>query len=219
MLRFVFPAAVALCLAAPAAAVIVTTAPGAPDPGMAAGETMLVTFDAPNVPGVTSTISGLVITAAGSTSGLRAAPAGTVAGGVYRSLGNGASSLFDFSGWTGGRSLASASLYWGSVDAHNFVDVIDASGGVVRTIAGSDLPMFNGNQMLPVTNRRVFLNFDAADNVTALRMRSRGTAFEFDNIAASAGVVPEPASWALMITGFGLIGHAMRRRQARSVTA
>jgi hypothetical protein len=218
MSRFVLPLVVALCLATPATAVIVTTAPGAPDPGMAPGETMLVTFDAPNVAGVTSTFAGPVITAAGSTGGVRAAPAGTVAGGVYRSIGRGGSSLFDFSGWSGGRPLATASLYWGSVDAYNFLDVLNASGGVVRTIAGSDLPMFNGNQTLPMTNRRVFLNFDAAQNVTALRMRSTGAAFEFDNIAASAAV-PEPASWALLITGFGLIGYAMRRRQAHSQAA
>jgi hypothetical protein len=30
--------------------------------------------------------------------------------------------------------------------------------------------------------------------------------------------VPEPAAWALMITGFGLVGGAMRRRQSVSVT-
>ncbi len=29
-----------------------------------------------------------------------------------------------------------------------------------------------------------------------------------------AGTVPEPASWALMIAGFGLVGAAMRRRHA-----
>jgi hypothetical protein len=28
------------------------------------------------------------------------------------------------------------------------------------------------------------------------------------------GSVPEPASWAMMIAGFGLIGGAMRRRAA-----
>lgn len=37
-----------------------------------------------------------------------------------------------------------------------------------------------------------------------------------DNVSISA--VPEPASWALMITGFGLVGGAMRRRQAVRVT-
>lgn len=35
-----------------------------------------------------------------------------------------------------------------------------------------------------------------------------------------AGAVPEPASWAMMITGFGLVGAAVRRRRAQvSVSA
>ncbi len=33
-------------------------------------------------------------------------------------------------------------------------------------------------------------------------------------VAFRAGNVPEPSSWALMIAGFGLVGAAMRRRQA-----
>jgi PEP-CTERM motif len=43
------------------------------------------------------------------------------------------------------------------------------------------------------------------------------TAFRIDDLAGTAdlmggGGVPEPASWALMIAGFGLVGGAMRRR-------
>lgn len=33
-------------------------------------------------------------------------------------------------------------------------------------------------------------------------------------VSLSGGAVPEPASWALMIAGFGLVGAAMRRRVA-----
>lgn len=33
-------------------------------------------------------------------------------------------------------------------------------------------------------------------------------------IALSAGAIPEPATWAMMIGGFGLVGGAMRRRKA-----
>jgi hypothetical protein len=33
-------------------------------------------------------------------------------------------------------------------------------------------------------------------------------------IDISGGAVPEPASWALMVAGFGMIGGALRRRQA-----
>ena len=31
----------------------------------------------------------------------------------------------------------------------------------------------------------------------------------------AAGAVPEPASWAMMLGGFGLVGGAMRRRKAK----
>ena len=35
------------------------------------------------------------------------------------------------------------------------------------------------------------------------------------------GVVPEPATWAMMIAGFGMVGGAMRsaRREGKAVTA
>lgn len=34
----------------------------------------------------------------------------------------------------------------------------------------------------------------------------------FDTLTLSTGAVPEPASWAMMIAGFGLVGAALRRR-------
>lgn len=34
--------------------------------------------------------------------------------------------------------------------------------------------------------------------------------------AGAVGAVPEPASWALMIVGFGMVGGAMRRRNVRT---
>jgi len=40
----------------------------------------------------------------------------------------------------------------------------------------------------------------------------------YDNFIFDAGV-PEPASWALMIGGFGMIGTALRRRSHRAVIA
>jgi hypothetical protein len=52
-------------------------------------------------------------------------------------------------------------------------------------------------------------------------MRSRGSAFEFDSLAGAAatGAVPEPASWLMMITGFGFVGHGLRRKRSRAVAA
>jgi hypothetical protein len=39
------------------------------------------------------------------------------------------------------------------------------------------------------------------------------------SLTAVAGVVPEPASWAMLIAGFGLVGAAARRRRRTSVLA
>ena len=67
--RLLSVALVSLVVLAPAHAVVVTTAPGAPDPGIGLNETLLVSFDAANAAGVTELSSGMVITAAGSTGG------------------------------------------------------------------------------------------------------------------------------------------------------
>ena len=43
----------------------------------------------------------------------------------------------------------------------------------------------------------------------------------FDDItfgAVTPGGVPEPAAWAMMLAGFGLVGSAMRRREKVAVT-
>ena len=98
------------------------------------------------------------------------------------------------------------------------IDVLNAAGNVIHTVSGTDLPQFNGDQSAAITNQRVFFNFAPQDGVTALRLRSNGMAFEFDNIAAT-GAVPEPASWAMLIIGFGLIGAMMRRPRRAGVSA
>lgn len=43
--------------------------------------------------------------------------------------------------------------------------------------------------------------------------------FPGGEIRAQIGLVPEPATWGMMITGFGLVGGALRRRQATLATA
>jgi hypothetical protein len=49
------------------------------------------------------------------------------------------------------------------------------------------------------------------------RLDPNGNDFGLDDIHVAA--VPEPASWALMIMGFGLAGATLRRRRAAAVTA
>jgi len=52
---------------------------------------------------------------------------------------------------------------------------------------------------------------DAGSAITIV-LNGYGQQGNWDNVRLS--VVPEPASWALMITGFGMIGATMRRRKA-----
>ncbi|WP_332790050.1 PEPxxWA-CTERM sorting domain-containing protein [Sphingomonas sp. GB1N7] len=60
-----------------------------------------------------------------------------------------------------------------------------------------------------------------ADNVSAFRAVSGGDPsdytgqFSFSQVAAA---VPEPATWGLMLTGFGMVGFGMRRRAKVSTT-
>ncbi|GGE00190.1 hypothetical protein GCM10011529_02970 [Polymorphobacter glacialis] len=43
---------------------------------------------------------------------------------------------------------------------------------------------------------------------------STGWQFGVTSLSFTAGAVPEPQSWAMLIAGFGLVGAAMRRRSA-----
>ena len=54
--------------------------------------------------------------------------------------------------------------------------------------------------------------FGAVDNVNVAFSGGRSVNANFE-VAAATPAVPEPATWAMMIAGFGLVGGAMRRRK------
>ena len=59
-------------------------------------------------------------------------------------------------------------------------------------------------------------------NITGLNLTGNSHTIQFEQAQSgwtfvsevTFGAVPEPASWAMMITGFGLVGATMRRRRA-----
>ncbi len=228
MTRLTVPAAALAALAtallaSPAAAVItLSSSPGAPDPPIPPGYTTVVTFDTASAVGILNTTVGNVVTSAANVSGQRAAPAGTASGGVYQSVGlpNTSSSTFDFTNYLGpDRYLTGFSLYWGSVDPTNRIEFFNDSNVLVQFFLGTNLPASTGNQILSQTNRRVTFNIDGMDRVTKVRLSSNQNAFEYDTFAVTDGPMPEPGSWVLMITGFGFIGAAMRRRAQQAAGA
>ncbi|NJC34318.1 hypothetical protein GGR88_001792 [Sphingomonas jejuensis] len=91
-------------------------------------------------------------------------------------------------------------------------------------------PLTAGNYIVALTafpltangNRLDVNNFRPAFDSTG-RLDGRSSQFAFDILgvdqASGPGAVPEPATWAMMIGGFGLIGTALRRRTGDTATA
>ncbi|WP_310476248.1 PEPxxWA-CTERM sorting domain-containing protein [Sandarakinorhabdus sp.] len=215
MKRKLFGLLASFAVATAAQAVTVTGIFGAPDPGPALGQSIVVSFDGPNAAGYSW--SGGLATSCSSISGA-AMPAVGI-GGTASCFGYVSSRLNPNIATLATPDLSSISFYWGSIDTYNFVDVLGAGGSTIFSIAGGALPPSNGNQGQPATNRRVNFIAGAGEVITGLRLRSTGVAFEFDSFAASevidpgGGGVPEPAAWAMLIAGFGLVGVSARRRR------
>ena len=109
------------------------------------------------------------------------------------------------------------SFIWGSVDSYNTLEFL-AGNTVIATFTGSDIfNPANGDQTNPNLNPvvRFDVSGDSVSTLTSLRLSSTSNAFETDNFAVNA--VPEPATWALMLLGFGAIGFGMRRRRSTLV--
>ena len=205
MKRSVIALLAALTLAAPAAAdVVIQTTPGTASYTGPTAFTPTTTFD---FEAATPRWSGGIFT--DNVGSVRAQPFGSTGG--YASSGptDGSPNTFDL---TNLGVLRYVSFIWGSVDSYNTLEVLGVGGSVLKTIVGSDIFVpADGNQTSPNTNPLVTLAFtgDTYGKVTGLRFASTQNAFEIDNLAVG---VPEPASWALMLGGFGLVGAAIRRR-------
>jgi hypothetical protein len=127
------------------------------------------------------------------------------------------------------------------VDQNNFLS-LDVSSLNFQTVAGQDFLIYVYAQT-PVVNARFALLFgedggldvDGNQLYASTRDYAPGVNYITDNTGnlpwqatiydrgfrtyVNAAAVPEPASWALMIAGFGLVGGMMRRRAAQVVFA
>jgi PEP-CTERM motif len=91
--------------------------------------------------------------------------------------------------------------------------------GTVVGVGGSPLtnvPLFNiGNGLsLSLTSQAAgaFTTVFGAPNLTGAAIGTASTSF-----VTAAGAIPEPATWGMMLLGFGLVGTAIRARSRRMV--
>jgi hypothetical protein len=120
-------------------------------------------------------------------------------------------------------------LFSASVAAFNASQFTNLSGGRFQALVdGAVLASFDINEIASNETRRGLLTFattlSAGNHVLSIQalrngLRSDNTPFQYftnvrlDNVVAG---VPEPATWGLMLTGFGMVGAGMRARR-RSV--
>jgi len=171
--------------------------PGADAP--IAGDTLLYDFTDGSLGVLDPGFSNTIIQSA--TNGNGAQNPFAVPGGNYLSVLAGGSATITFDSL-----MRSISFNWGSVDTYNTL-TIHWSGGD-KVVLGNP---GGGNQQNPSNNGVFWANVGADEYITGLTFASSQNSFEVDDISGSA--VPEPATWAMMITGFGLAGAAIRRRR------
>jgi hypothetical protein len=102
-----------------------------------------------------------------------------------------------------------------------------AYGGRAGDTVFADGTTVNSGFSLGTTNTLHVLVNDNSHGINSGNgpLQSSNTSLNFDaNVTyvtgdAAPGAVPEPASWALMISGFGLAGAALRRRRSAAATA
>lgn len=141
--------------------------------------------------------------------------------GIFLRSGVGSSDNVTISLWTALPNVAGATqLATGSVvgTQGSWADVSWAP--VTLTAATQYFLVFSGNRTLgiagDVSNTYAFGNVFANGGYGSFG----GYDYTFRTYSDNAlGAVPEPASWALMVAGFGLAGIAMRRRRQTVVAA
>jgi len=181
---------------------------------------VLIDFDHALPNGFALTGEGYLIQAGDNSLG--AAPAG----GPTDATDDQSAYLSIYGGWArlmGGAGFHSVSFFWGSMDNYNAFDLLDAEGDVFQTILSADIPAGgDGDQLGAWTNQRVTIA--STNAIYGVQLRSTAPAFEADDFVFSGrigqseihiGGVPEPASWVMMLTGFGAVGGAIRSQRRK----
>jgi len=179
------------------AAIVTGFLPGADAP--LAGDTLLYDFTDGNLGVLDGGAVNTIIQT--GTNGSGAQNPFSVPGGNYLSVLAGGTATLTFDSL-----MRSISFNWGSLDTYNTLTIHWSGGNEIVIPNPAD-----GNQTQPGTNGLFFASVGAGESISGLTFASSQNSFEIDDISGSA--VPEPATWAMMITGFGLAGAAIRRRR------
>lgn len=206
LLALAATAATALVASSANAAIVYAFIPGGASP--VGGFTVIDTFD--NTIGVTGSNFQIKVP---PSDGNGAPPANSIPSGTaYLSVLGGGSATYTFAG-----DVGAFEFDWGSVDSYNTL-TINSTGGSPIVVPGlSFANAADGNQVSAGTNGLFRVAGTAGERFNSITFSSGQNSFEVDNLAVAG--VPEPASWALMILGFGGAGAALRSQRRRPAAA
>lgn len=168
-----------------------------------------------NTPGLSSPYGGIFLGPPGS---LADSVEFTPDGGSYY-FGSGATGLeFRFDAAILGALPTHAGLVW--TDGRGLItfEAFDQDGNSLGIKTGDHADAGQTGE----TGEDRFYGAINAGGISRIFIKNAAGGIEVDHVqygreAAVTGAVPEPATWAMMIAGFGLIGGALRRRQAPAV--
>lgn len=174
-----------------------------------------ITFDNGQLPtGFASYDSINAIIPAGGYPGESAPPPGDST--AYFSVGATHGQVTSSSVTFGGNGASYFGYYMGSPDNYNVVTVYSGNTAILQIngnhMAQSASLLADGNQ-----GHGFYMNFftDQGTTISRVTFSSSSNAFETDNHAYTAAV-PEPETYAMLLTGLGLVGFASRRRRPAS---
>ncbi len=132
----------------------------------------------------------------------------------------------DINGWDPGRITQSFNTVIGKLYNVSFAysrniagaadpatATVSAGGQTFNVVAPADGPFTNAGRMAWVTDGFSFVGTGAPTTLALAATNGTNGGVFFDAISVQMAV-PEPATWAMMIGGFGLAGAALRRRRA-----
>ncbi len=117
-------------------------------------------------------------------------------------------------------ALSSVSAFLGSLDNYNVINFLGMNGELIQSFTGQQIfgaPLaFPGGTTTNTNRRATFLTTGSTQIFGVSFTNNAGLgSFELDNVALTAAV-PEPATWAMMLVGFGMIGAVSRYRRRHS---
>ena len=111
--------------------------------------------------------------------------------------------------------LSYLSFLWGSPDTYNVLTLVTNQNTYTYTAQSLNFAVTNGNQSF---SQYVQFAATAGEQIRSVQFTNNTALDAFETANYSITAVPEPATWAMLMLGFGMVGAAARYRRRSTKT-